>query len=228
MTGEFPFKLLRRAAFNCLRLLSMLCALPRKNHAAYELPATKVPANIVESKSNSVTLPFEFRRSHIVIQARLNESEPLSFMLDTGYSMPMISADLAETLKLKRVNQVTIVGIAGSEDADVFEGATFDLAGLTYAPRRVGAFPSVNNRRPRRRDGVLGYGFFRRFVVEIDHRAKMIQLHEPTNFTYTGNGEIVPLKFRRTTPIVTAEIRRPGHAPVSGQFEVDTGCDGGL
>src|SRR5262245_58054403 len=140
MNGAFRFKFARRTILNgrLWWLLPRLCFSSLCAREADEPSAVKAPPSIAEPVPNSVTIPFEFRRSHIVIQARLNESDPLSFMLDTGYSMPMISSDLADTLKLKRVNQVTIVGIAGSEDADVFEGATFDVAGATYAPRRVG------------------------------------------------------------------------------------------
>src|SRR5258708_3155986 len=83
--------------------------------------------------------------------------------------------------------------------------------------------PSANKSRSRKRDGVLGYGFFRRFVVEIDHQAKTIRLHDPASYTYAGQGEKIPLRFRNTTPIVTAEIKRPGRASISGQFEIDTG-----
>jgi hypothetical protein len=206
-----------------LLLLKSFCCL-----GVDSAPAAPALAASADSTNKIVTLPFEFSRGHIVIRARINESEPLYFMLDSGYSMPMIRPDLAESLKLKQTGKVTIVGIAGDERADVFEGATFDLAGATYSPRRVGALPSANKSRSRKRDGVLGYGFFRRFVVEIDHQAKTIKLHDPASYTYTGEGERIPLRFRNTAPIVTAEIKRPGRAPISGQFEIDTGCDGGL
>jgi hypothetical protein len=52
-------------------------------------------------------------------------------------------------------------------------------------------------------------------------------LRQPRSFKYTGNGEIVPLRFQKSTPIVHASILFPGEAPVEGDFEIDTGCDGG-
>jgi hypothetical protein len=125
------------------------------------LPAPATPAAI----------SFEVRQGHIMVPLRINNSEPLSFMLDTGYSMSMIHPELAETLQLRRTGHVTIVGIAGEEEAAVFEGATFDLSGATYAPRRIASLPSEGNRRRRRKNGILGSGFFRRFVVEIDSQA---------------------------------------------------------
>jgi predicted aspartyl protease len=149
-------------------------------------------------------------------------------MLDTGYALTMIHPAHTETLALKRVGHVTIVGIAGEEAADTLTGASFDLAGATYLPSRVASLPSEASRRGRRRDGILGNGFFKRFIVEVDPRAKTITLHEPKEFQYAGAGEIVPLTFKKTTPIVEASVNTPGGETVMARFEIDTGCTGGL
>ena len=37
-------------------------------------------------------------------------------------------------------------------------------------------------------DGVLGAEFFRLFVVEIDYVKKIINLHDPKNYRYKGDG----------------------------------------
>ena len=160
----------------------------------------------------------------MTVPVRVNGSLPLSFMLDTGFSMTMISPQQAEALQLQRSGEVTIAGIAGEERASVFGGATFDFSGATYAPSRMAALPPEGRRRSH--DGILGSGFFRRFVVEIDARAKTLKLHDPKTFAYAGPGELLPLTFRRTTPIVQATVRTPGGADVKGGFEIDTGCDG--
>src|SRR6185503_4701982 len=55
-----------------------------------ESPKAAVPAS-----SNSVTIPFQFQRDHVMVRVRVNESEPLLFMLDSGYAITMISPDQA-------------------------------------------------------------------------------------------------------------------------------------
>jgi hypothetical protein len=120
---------------------------------------------------------------------------------------------------------MTIVGIAGEERADTYGGLTFDFGGKTYQPRRVASLPSEAHRRWRHRDGILGAGFFRRFVVEIDLGKKVMLLHEPKEFTYNGTGEVLPLEFKRDTPIIDVSVVVPGHPVIDGRFEIDTGCD---
>jgi len=181
-----------------------------------------------KSASNVVNIPFEYVRGRVMVSVRINDSPPASVMLDTGYSITMLNPELVKSQGLKRAGQITIIGIAGEEQADVFEGATFDFGGATYSPPRVAALPANDQHRWRKRDGVLGAGFFRRFVVVIDHTAKMITLHEPEAFRYSGEGEVVPFKFKDSTPVVEGTIVVPDRAPITGRFEIDTGCDGGL
>jgi aspartyl protease len=180
------------------------------------------------ASTNSAVLPLEFHREHVMVRVSVNKSQPLLFMLDTGYSMNMISPEQASALQLRRAGRVTIIGVAGEEPADMFEGPTFDFGhGFTYTSRRIAVLPS-NSWRFVRRDGILGSGFYRRFVLEFDHRAKSLTIRDPTGFQYSGAGEIVPLRFPETTPVIRASILFSNEPPIEAEFAVDTGCDGGL
>ena len=185
--------------------------------------------NAADNPVPLATIPINTSRDHIMMPVTLNGSNGLSFMLDTGFSITMVHPQLVTSLELRRAGEITIAGIAGDERAPTYEGAVFDIAGVKYEPRRVAALASDANRR-RRRDGILGSGLFRQYVIEIDFAGKQLQLYAPTNFTYTGNGEAVPLRFRRfgTTPIVDARIVPTNGAPIRGEFEIDTGCDSGI
>jgi hypothetical protein len=159
----------------------------------------------------------------MMITARVNDTGPHSFLLDTGYSMTMLRRDLAETLRLRRAGEITVEGIAGEERAPTYEGAVFDIGGAHYTAYRVGAMPATR----RRRDGIIGSGLFRQYVVVTDTADRQLSIYSPTNFTYSGTGEVVPLRFRRSTPIIDAIINTT-NGPVRGSFEIDTGCDSGV
>jgi hypothetical protein len=164
-----------------------------------------------------------------MVPARVTNSAPLSLLLDTGYSMTMLHPDYVGVFGLKRAGRgVTIVGIAGEEHADTFEGPVFQFGETTWQPRRVAALPSSSPSRGRRRDGILGSGFFRRFVVEIDSQAKRLRLREPDTFLYEGRGEILNLRFSGDTPVVEAMVRLPNGTETAARFEIDTGCDGAI
>src|SRR5687768_7965817 len=135
------------------------------------------------AETNSTTVAMEYRRGQIMVPVRVG-TNTMSFLLDTGYGMTMLRADHAAAMQLRKTGRVTIVGIAGEEPADVFEGPEFQIGEKSWKSRRVAALPE-NPARRRRRDGILGSGFFRRFVVEIDPVAKQLTKHEPSTYRYT-------------------------------------------
>lgn len=178
------------------------------------------------ASTNAIKVPIELRHGHVMVPVTFSGTN-LSFLLDTGYGMTMLRADHAAAFGLQRRGSMTIVGIAGEAPADVFEGPAFTIGGTTWKPRRVAAL-STSEARSRRRDGILGSAFFRSFVVEIDPQAKRLTLHRPADYKYTGNGEILPIRFQGSTPIVSTVVGLQNGSQVSADFEVDTGCTGGL
>lgn len=174
-----------------------------------------------------IVIDITSAHARVMVSATINGSKPLSFLLDTGYGINTIHPDLVESLGLKRAGQVTIMGIAGEEKAPTYSGAVFDFGGASYSPRRVASLPSETQTR-HRRDGILGAGFFRRFVVEINSGKNKLTLHEPESFQYDRKGEIIPLEFESDTPIIDATILSPAGLVVRGRFEIDTGCDDSL
>lgn len=181
-----------------------------------------------EAASVVARVPLELRRGAAFVKVRVNDSEPLAFKLDTGFGVTTIHPELAETLSLKPAGRLTINGIAGAEQADWLSGASFQFGGTKYSPRRIARIPSDASRPRRQGDGILGAGFFRRFVVELDTAGKAMTLHDPVQFNYTGKGEIIPLQFRRDTPTVEATIHLPDREPLRARYEIDSGCDGAL
>ncbi len=191
--------------------------------------ASVLAVTVLRASENTpaATIPFNLRRDQIMVPLKASNGTNMSFLLDTGFSMTMLHPAHAQALQLRRTGGVTIVGIAGEERADVFAGARFELGAAVFEPNRVASLPS-DAQRKRRRDGVLGSGFFKRFVVELNFREKKLSLYEPKTFVYAGPGQIIPLEFKTSTPVVEAAINTTGKDQVKARFEIDTGCDGGL
>ena len=171
-------------------------------------------------------IPTKFSHGRIILTARIADSGPLTFLLDSGTTISTLHPDLVDELKLTPSGHVQINGIAGEERSPTYRGVVFDLGGATYSPRRVASIPSERNER-RRRDGVLDAGFFRRFVIEFIPGTDSLRLYSATNFTYNGSGTIIPFRFREEIPVLKGAVIANGD-PIEGEFEIDTGCDSGL
>jgi hypothetical protein len=185
--------------------------------------------NVFGQTNDPITIPAKLNHGRIILTARIADSKPLTFLLDSACTIPTLHPELVDDLKLNPSGRVRINGIAGEERAPTYTGVVFDFGGATYSPRRVASVPSERNER-RRRDGVLDAGFFRRFVIELTPDSGSLRLYAATNFDYTGSGTIVPFRFREEIPVVkgalvTGEAEKEA---IEAEFEIDTGCDSGL
>ena len=165
----------------------------------------------------------------IFVQARINNSPFLWFILDTGASVTVIDARRARALGLKSAGKVGASGAGGSSEVQFTKGVTFTLPGVKLMNQTVASVPFRNEitRVKRNFGGILGYDFISRFVIEIDFLNKTLTLHDAKNYEYKGAGKRVPITIDGT-PFIQAEVKVTGHDPVSGRFEIDTGYDSAL
>ena len=74
------------ATFQCFAWLLCAAVCPLLSARAEEPPAA--------AATNSVVLPFQLQRGHIMVPTRMNGSNALSLLLDTGYDMTMLQPAL--------------------------------------------------------------------------------------------------------------------------------------
>jgi predicted aspartyl protease/outer membrane lipoprotein-sorting protein len=174
-------------------------------------------------------MPLERVDNAIFVQARINNSPPLAFVLDTGASATVIDARRARSLGLKSAGNVGGTGTGGAIAVKFVKGVNFTLPGIRLTNQTVIslAFSKQAASIKRNFGGILGYDFISRFVVEIDYRNKTVTLYDPKSFEYKGEGKRVPITIDGT-PFVEAEVKVNGHDAVKGRFEIDTGYDGAL
>src|SRR6478736_3163807 len=93
--------------------------------------------NIFAADDAPVIIRTKFSHGRIILTARIADSGPLTFLLDSGCTIPTLHPELVDELKLTASGHVQINGIAGEERAPTYRNVVFDLGGLAYAPRRI-------------------------------------------------------------------------------------------
>lgn len=181
----------------------------------------------IAADSLIATIPVKLQHNRIILRGTVNDTGPHSFLLDSACTIPTLHPGLVDELKLEPSGRVRINGIAGIERAPTYRNVAFQFGDATYKPRRVASIPSERN-HSRRRDGVIGSGFFETFVVELRPRDKQVRLHKPPEFEYSRDGEVVPFRLRDEIPVIDAAICLKDGSLLNAEFEVDTGCDSGV
>jgi hypothetical protein len=169
------------------------------------------------------TVPVEIPNL-IFLQARVNGSAPLWFLLDSGSTFSFLDQGKAEELGLKTRGQESLTGGGENRFSVRFaEGVRLDIGGVRLSRQTLAVTPWTR-RYDRPVVGIIGAPFFERFVAEIDYRAERLRLHEPKGYEYRGSGEVLPLEFQERIPAVRLPVAVATRAPVEAKLMVDTGA----
>jgi len=189
------------------------------------LAAAQAPAN----QARVASIPIEIAgENYVLIQARINESQPLTFELDSGAGSGLVLYyKAAEALKFESQGKGKGRGAGGATfETSLIKGVSLNLSGVLMNNQTVVVFPP--DRPPsnlgRNVDGVIGYSLFSRYVVEIDYLSRIVNLYEPATYQYTGGGEIIPITVQSKVPFARVQIPLMGRKPLDGKFIVDLGA----
>jgi hypothetical protein len=180
-------------------------------------------------RQGRASIPFDLSGNIIYLRARINNSAPLWFLLDTGASSTVISARRARALGLKSEGKAASGATGGGVEVAYTKGVTFSLAGVKLLNQTVVSIPldSFEQRVRGNFGGILGYDFISRFVVEVDYVKRVINLYDPQSYSYKGAGRRLPIVVNGT-PLIRAELKVKGRERVAGMFEIDSGLDGSV
>lgn len=122
--------------------------------------------------------PVKFRLAQdylIIVPVRINDSETLEFLLDTGTNTSIIIPEVAARLKLRPVDRIEIVTVAGSVIAPRSFLLRLTLGGKSAENMEVlwSDLPELR-RLDNRISGVLGWNFLAQFNFTLDFRERRI------------------------------------------------------
>lgn len=185
------------------------------------------------SQRSTVVIPFEMITRHILIKVRINNSAPLSFILDTGDKVAIIDLARAKSLGLNLQGEVHVGGAGpGVLTGSTVRDASLNVVGLEGNAQPVALALPLDRLQPRFGhdiDGIIGGDFIKEFVVEIDYPAHVLRFHDKEKFTYAGPGESIPMRLNSGGhPIIDADITVTGRPAIKGKFVIDIGSGGSL
>ena len=171
--------------------------------------------HISKNASKSQKINFKLVNNLIIIPVEINGVE-LSFLLDTGVSKPIIFyfEGIDEVLKLNHSKRIYIRGLGNGEPIEAIKSeynkfkvgdvqnnaqdmyVVYDQ-NLSFAPRL--GFPV---------QGVIGYDFFKKFIVEVNYSSKYIRVHKPDSYKYRKcrKCSTVPIQLHNFKPYINSFV----------------------
>lgn len=188
----------------------------------------------------STTIPFEWVDDHIILPVRINQSESLRFVLDSGAAATVIlESRHTQQLPLALGAEIPISGVGDGPDpmARIVEDTQITLgdiklSGLSviYLPlESVGFFDTLDEVYF---DGVIGAQFFERFTVAIDYDNQWVTLSEPAAPDITSSKDdkwtVLPLAIESSLPYINVPVDVNSIKPVTVKLLLDTGYRGSV
>jgi len=160
-----------------------------------------------------------------LLKARLDDfSDSLNFILDTGSGG--ISLDSMTCLRLRLTPQPsdrTILGIAGVRQVKFLYNKTLHLPGLSIDSLNfhVNDYDILTSVYGEKVDGIIGYSFFTRYIVEINYDSLKISIYSKGSFRYPKGGYVIRPVIA-SLPIIGAQVSDA--KKLSSRFYFDTGA----
>ena len=155
-------------------------------------------------------IPFEIASNHIYLKGTFDGGERW-FLFDTGASASYIASQRCSK-ETPRFSGALVIGAVAIPTQSFNCWRVSDLGFDGHAL-----------------DGLLGYDFISRYVVEIDYQKRLLSLHDPAGYTYGGTA--LPTKLTLIEddsggkiPLATVGLMGSDGRRYEGPFIVDTGA----
>jgi len=178
-----------------------------------------------------IEIPFQYKNSFILVNVKLNNFIPLTFIFDTGaeYTIlakksftdllgvnyerefKLVGADLKTVIiaHLAKNIDITLPGVkARSQNILVLEKNYFNFEEYAGVPV----------------DGIIGSDIFRHFIVKIDYQRRKITLLDPGKGKKPKGYESYPIEVKSGKPYLTNKIHLRDSVDLSAEFLIDTGA----
>ncbi|HET8859373.1 aspartyl protease family protein [Marivirga sp.] len=192
----------------------------------------------INENKKSITIPFELNSNLIIVDVLFQGIIPLKYIVDTGVSNTvLIEKAYADILDIEPDRKITLVGAAGIKEVEAFivNQTYLKVGGVTghNIPLLILKEDYLNLKKNLgiKIHGILGYDFFKNFIVKIDYKNRVLKLYQPRKFNRPLYFyKEVEMKIENNKPYVIQEIKMAEEDTVRvlSKLMIDTGASHSL
>lgn len=227
----FNFAIMRRKICFQVLFVMVLLLLPYTVTTQVQSQAQSINPKDILQGQRKMSIPFRFVNNFIILQVRLYGIVPAQLIFDTGAEHVIIfKREYTDVLGVEYDKRIPIIGS--------------DLSRKIYALITRNALVEIGNLAPRPYDllileenyfnleeligtpvdGLIGGGFFKNLIVQIDYRSQRMTLHDPEHFQKPHGFVRLPVRIKTNKPYVDAEASLQDGTVVQVDLLVDTGA----
>ncbi|MBC5991768.1 aspartyl protease family protein [Pontibacter cellulosilyticus] len=184
------------------------------------------------SKRKNIKLPFKLVHNLIIIPVKINDSQSLNFILDSGVRNTLITRlYYSDSLNLKSADKVAIRGLGSGHDIEALYsgGNTMQMKGIQGDNHQVYVLMedvfNLSHRMGMPVHGIIGYDIFKNFIVKINYSTKTLTLYRPdVKLKKKRKAEEFPLHIEETKAYVYGKVHQQNGDTLQVKLVLDTGA----
>ena len=171
--------------------------------------------------------PFlQYSGGVMVVKAQFNNlPDSFNFILDTGSGGISLDSSTCAQHKIPlRASDTVITGMGNSHKVSFAFNQTLHFSGLTVEKLNfhVNDYDVLTSVYGEKIDGIIGYSFFRRYIVKINFDSSMVEVYSPGEMEYPKYGTTLHPIFT-TLPILNLTIKDRKKSEFNFYFDTGAG-----
>lgn len=186
----------------------------------------------INDNKRSTTLPFELNSNLIIVNVLFEGVIPLKFIVDTGVTNTvLVDKTYSDILDIEPDRKLTLVGAASIKEVEAYivnrtSIKVGDLSGNNI-PLLILKEDYLNLEKNLgiKIHGILGYDFFKNFIVRVDYKNELMKFYRPDRFNrplffYKS----IDMRIENSKPYIFQNLKINDSTSISGKFMIDTGA----
>jgi predicted aspartyl protease len=171
-------------------------------------------------------IPFKLDGKLMLVQASINNSEPVTFVVDTGASHTVFDPKFAKQLGLETKSAAPTKGTGSGDVAKSYAPAvTMMLNGFKVDVPEPWVIDLSKAPLPAEAKGLVGAELFKTYIVRIDPAKCNLTVFDPASYRHLSEGASIPLIVDGDKLFLEATLEVPAGRTVRHKLRIDTGSE---
>ncbi len=183
-------------------------------------------------KQKSLTIPFRFINNLIIIPIRINNSDSMRFVFDTGVRSTILSElTIGDSVELNFARKTKLNGLGKGEPLEALQsvGNKFELYDIVGSNQGLYVLMEnvfeLSQKLGLRVHGLIGYDIFKDFAVEINYSKHRLTFYDPKTYKPKKQRRAVtfPLEIIEQKPYIWTNVTMTNDSIVPVKLLLDSG-----
>jgi predicted aspartyl protease len=186
----------------------------------------------INDNRRSTNLPFELNSNLIIVNVLFEGVIPLKFIVDTGVTNTvLIDKTYSDFLDIQPDRKLTLVGAAGIKEVEAYivNRTSINVGKISgnNIPLLILKEDYLNLEKNLgiKIHGILGYDFFKNFVVKVDYKNKNMKFYQHDQFNrplYFYRS--IEMRIEKSKPYLFQKIKVNDSTQILSKLMIDTGA----